>query len=56
MIMPKNKRVIEKEDIMPLDIYTSQRKQLRKKINSKRRHHAFRCLYKTKKRIKKKNC
>jgi len=30
--MPKNKRVIEKEDIMPLDIYTSQRKQLRKKI------------------------
>ena len=32
MIMPKNKRVIEKEDIMPLDIYTSQRKQLRKKI------------------------
>ena len=32
MIMPKNKRVIEKEDIMPLDIYSSQRKQLRKKI------------------------
>ncbi len=32
MIMPKNKKVIEKEDIMPLDIYTSQRKQLRKKI------------------------
>ena len=32
MIMPKNKRVIEKEDIMPLDIYTNQRKQLRKKI------------------------
>jgi len=30
--MPKNKRVIEKEDIMPLDIYTNQRKQLRKKI------------------------
>ena len=30
--MPKNKRVIEKEDIMPLDIYTGQRKQLRKKI------------------------
>ena len=32
MIMPKNKRVIEKEDIMPLDIYSSQRKELRKKI------------------------
>ena len=32
MIMPKNKRVIEKEDIMPLDIYTGHRKQLRKKI------------------------
>ena len=30
--MPKNKRVIEKEDIMPLDIYSSQRKELRKKI------------------------
>ena len=29
--MPKNKRAIEKEDIMPLDIYTSQRKELRKK-------------------------
>ena len=32
MIMPKNKRAIEKEDIMPLDVYTSQRKELRKKI------------------------
>ena len=32
MIMPKNKREIEKEDIMPLDIYSSQRKELRKKI------------------------
>ena len=32
MMMPKNKRVIAKEDIMPLDIYSSQRKQLRKKI------------------------
>ena len=30
--MPKEKRVIQKEDIMPLEIYTSQRKQLRKKI------------------------
>ena len=32
MIMPKEKRVIQKEDIMPLEIYTSQRKVLRKKI------------------------
>ena len=30
--MPKEKRIIQKEDIMPLDIYTSQRKELRKKI------------------------
>ena len=32
MIMPKDKREIQKEDIMPLDIYTEQRKELRKKI------------------------
>ena len=32
MIMPKEKRVIQKEDIIPLEIYTSQRKVLRKKI------------------------
>ena len=30
--MPKEKKLIKKEDIMPLDVYTSQRKQLRKKI------------------------
>ena len=30
--MPKEKRVIQKEDIMPLEIYTGQRKELRKKI------------------------
>ena len=30
--MPKEKRVIQKEDIIPLEIYTSQRKELRKKI------------------------
>ena len=30
--MSKEKRTIQKEDIMPLDIYTSQRKELRKKI------------------------
>jgi hypothetical protein len=32
MIMPKNKREISKEDIMPLDLYTKSRKELRKKI------------------------
>ena len=30
--MSKEKRTIQKEDIMPLDVYTSQRKELRKKI------------------------
>ena len=30
--MPKDKREIQKEDIMPLDVYTEQRKELRKKI------------------------
>ncbi len=30
--MPKEKRVIQKEDIIPLEIYTSKRKELRKKI------------------------
>ena len=30
--MPKEKRTIQKSDIMPLDVYTSQRKELRKKI------------------------
>ena len=32
MTMPKEKRVIQKEDIMTLDMYTSQRKELRKSI------------------------
>ena len=32
MIMPREKRLIQKEDIMPLDVYTIQRKDLRKKI------------------------
>ena len=32
MMMPKEKRIIQKEDIMPLDVYTSQRKELRKSI------------------------
>ena len=32
MIMPKEKRLIQKEDIMPLDTYTIQRKKLRKEI------------------------
>jgi hypothetical protein len=30
--MPKNKREIEKSDIMPLDVYTKKRKELRKGI------------------------
>ena len=30
--MPKEKREIKKEDIMPLDVYTQQRKELRKNI------------------------
>ena len=30
--MPREKRVIQKEDIMPLEVYTQQRKELRKKI------------------------
>ena len=30
--MPREKREIQKEDIMPLDVYTIQRKDLRKKI------------------------
>ena len=30
--MPREKRFIQKEDIMPLDVYTIQRKDLRKKI------------------------
>ena len=32
MIMPREKRVIQKEDIMPLEVYIQQRKELRKKI------------------------
>ena len=32
MIMTKEKRLIQKEDIMPLDVYTKQRKELRKNI------------------------
>ena len=32
MIMTKEKRLIQKEDIMPLDVYTKQRKELRKSI------------------------
>ena len=32
MIMPKEKKSIQKEDIMPLDGYTKQRKELRKSI------------------------
>ena len=32
MIMPREKRVIEKEDIMPLDVYIGKRRELRKNI------------------------
>ena len=32
MIMPREKKLIQKEDIIPLDVYTIQRKDLRKKI------------------------
>ena len=32
MIMPKEKREIQKQDILPLDLYTKQRKELRKNI------------------------
>ena len=32
MIMSKEKRIIQKEDIIPLEIYSKQRKELRKKI------------------------
>ena len=32
MIMSKEKKLIQKEDIMPLDVYTKQRKELRKSI------------------------
>jgi len=28
--MPREKRVIEKKDIMPLDVYTGKRRELRK--------------------------
>ena len=32
MIMPREKKEIQKQDIMPLDLYTKQRKELRKSI------------------------
>ena len=32
MIMPREKREIQKEDIMPLDVYTKNRRELRKSI------------------------
>ena len=32
MMMPKNKKEIQKSDIMPLDVYVKQRKELRKNI------------------------
>ena len=32
MIMPREKREIQKEDIMPLDVYIKNRKEIRKNI------------------------
>ena len=32
MIMPREKREIQKQDIMPLDVYTEKRRELRKSI------------------------
>ena len=32
MIMPREKREIQKEDIMPLDVYIEKRRELRKSI------------------------
>ena len=32
MIMPREKREIQKEDIIPLDVYTEKRRELRKSI------------------------
>ena len=36
--MPKDKKLIQKEDIMPLDVYTNQRKELRKNIVEFKKH------------------
>ncbi len=38
MIMPKEKREIKKNDIMPIDVYTKQRKELRKNIVEFKKH------------------
>ena len=32
MIMPREKREIQKQDIMPLDVYIEKRRELRKSI------------------------
>ena len=32
MMMPRDKRVIQKQDIMPLDVYVKNRRELRKKL------------------------
>ena len=41
MSMPKEKREIFKEDIMPLDLYTKQRKELRKNIVEFKKYRRF---------------
>tara|TARA_B100001564_G_scaffold312032_1_gene284724 strand:+ start:51 stop:650 length:600 start_codon:yes stop_codon:yes gene_type:complete len=38
MIVPKEKKEIQKNDILPLDIYTKQRKELRKNIVEFKKH------------------
>ena len=38
MIVPKEKRIIQKKDIMSLDVYTKHRKELRKKIVEFKKH------------------
>ena len=37
MIMPKEKREIQKSDIMPLEAYIKNRKELRKNIKKRKR-------------------
>ena len=38
MSMPREKRQIQKEDIMPLDVYIKNRKELRKNIVIFKKH------------------
>ena len=38
MMMPRDKRVIQKQDIMPLDVYVKNRRELRKKLLDLKKH------------------